>query len=139
MRPHPHTSRATGDLLLLAIAGTVMFFLMTTLELFGHLAQWLHAQQLVDDLLSLLLVLVGGVAIFSWRRWRELEAIQQELRVLSGVIHICAWCRKARNDAGHWIPLEDYVRRESDADLSPDLCPDCARRLPAPGARRSLF
>jgi hypothetical protein len=59
--------------------------------------------------------------------------------MLSGVVHICAWCRKVRNEAGLWIPLEDYVRQESEADLSPDLCPDCARRMPAPGARRGFF
>jgi hypothetical protein len=137
--PRPHGSRATEDLLLLAIVGTVLFFVLTTLEVFGHLAQWLHAQELVDDLVSFVLVAMGGFAIFSWRRWRELQAAQQEIRILSGVIHICAWCRKARNEAGTWISLEDYVRRESEADLSPDLCPDCERRLPAPGARRGFF
>ena len=138
MRP-PATSRAVEDLVLLAVAGTLLFFLLTTLDVFGHLAQWLHAQALVDDLAIFVLIVVSGVAIFAWRRWQELRAAQRELRILSGVIRVCAWCRKARHETGRWIPLEDYVRQESEADLSPDLCPDCERRLPAPGARRGFF
>jgi hypothetical protein len=112
---------------------------MASLEVFGHLAAWLHGQELIDDLVSFALVAVAGFAIFSWRRWRELQAAQRELRILSGVIPICAWCRRARTETGGWMPLEDYVRRESEADLSPDLCPDCERRMPAPGARRGFF
>jgi hypothetical protein len=138
MRPPP-TSRAVEDLVLLAVAGTLLFFLLRTLDVFGRIAQWLHAQQLVDDLASLVLIVVSGIAIFAWRRWRELRAAQRELRILSGVIRVCAWCRRARHETGCWIPLEDYVRQESEADLSPDLCPDCERRLPAAGARRGFF
>jgi hypothetical protein len=125
--------------MLLAVAGTLLFFLLRTLDVFGRIAQWLHAQQLVDDLASLVLIVVSGIAIFAWRRWRELRAAQRELRILSGVIRVCAWCRRARHETGCWIPLEDYVRQESEADLSPDLCPDCERRLPAAGARRGFF
>ncbi len=138
MRPPP-TSRAIEDLLLVTIVGALLFVILTTTTAFGHLAQWLHVQEAVDDLVSLALVVVGGFAIFSWRRWRELQAAQRELRILSGVIRVCAWCRKARDEAGCWMPLEDYVRRESEADLSPDLCPDCARRMPAAGTRRGFF
>jgi hypothetical protein len=136
---HRRVSRATEDLLLLAIGGSLLYVALTMLDAFGHLAHWLRAQELIDEVLSLVFVLVGGVAVFSWRRWRELQAAQRELRILSGVIRVCAWCRKARHGTDDWVPLEDYVRRESEADLSPDLCPDCERRLPAPGSRRTFF
>jgi hypothetical protein len=136
---HRPLSRAPQDLLLLTVTGTLVFVLLTSLEVFNHLAQWLHTQELVDDLVSLVLVVVAGFAAFSWRRWRELQAAQREIQFLSGVIRICAWCRKARNGAGTWVPLEDYVRGAADADLSPDLCPDCSRDLPARGGRRSFF
>ena len=136
---HRPVSRAPGDLLLLTVAGTLLFVLLTSLEVFNHLAQWLHRQELVDDLVSLVLVVVAGFAVFSWRRWRELQAAQREIQFLSVVIRICAWCRKARTGTGIWVPLEDYVRGAADADLSPDLCPDCSRGLPAKGGRRSFF
>jgi hypothetical protein len=138
MRRAP-VSRATEDLLLLTIVGSLLFLLLTTASVFGRLAQWLHAQEAVDDLVSLALVIIGGFAIFSWRRWRELQAAQRDLRILSGVIRVCAWCRKARDERGCWMPLEDYVRRKSEADLSPDLCPDCAQRIPPAGSRRGFF
>jgi hypothetical protein len=137
--PHHPVSRAPRDAVVLTALGALVFVLLTALEVFNRLAAWLHTQELVDDLVSLALVMISGVAIFSWRRWRELQDAQRELRILSGVIRICAWCRKARNGTGTWVSLEDYVRGESDADLSPDLCPECQRRMPAPGARRGFF
>ena len=135
----PRASRAIEDILLLAIAGALLFLILTGLSAFSHLAEWLHARALIDDLVSLVLIVILSFAVFAWRRWREAEAARRELRILSGERRHSGWCRKARDESGRWIPLEDYVRRESEADLSPDLCPDCAHRLPAPGARRSFF
>ena len=100
---------------------------------------WLHTRQLVDDVVTLTLVITGGIAVFAWRRWRELDAAHRELRILSGVIPLCAWCRRARNAEGTWIPLEDFVERQSEAAVSPDICPECTRRIPGAGARRGFF
>jgi hypothetical protein len=135
---HRPVSQAPRDLVVLTVLGALLYVLLTSFEVFERLALWLHTQELVDDLISLTLVGLGAFAVFAWRRWREVEAAQRELRILSGVIRICAWCRRARNAHGGWVPLEEYVQRESDADLSPDLCPDCARR-PAPDRRRGFF
>jgi hypothetical protein len=137
MRQRP-VSQAPRDLMVLTVVGALLYVLLTSFEVFGRLAHWLHTQELVDDLASLTLVAVSAFAVFSWRRWREIEAAQREIRILSGVIRVCAWCRRARNATGGWVSLEEYVQRESDADISPDLCPDCAHR-PSPGGRRGFF
>jgi len=122
---HPQESHATEDALLLAVVGMLLFFVMTSLEVFGHLAAWLHGQELIDDLVSFALVVVAGFAIFSWRRWRELRAAQRELRILSGVIPICAWCHKIRDDAGFWHQLEMYLDTRTDATFSHSICDFC--------------
>jgi len=132
-------TEAADDLIIIAVCSVALFFVLTMLDVFGYLAAWLHSRQLVDDVVCALLVVSAGIAVFAWRRWKEVEAARRQLRILSGVIRLCVWCRKARNAEGTWIPLEDYVERQSEADVSPDLCPDCSRRIPGAGARRTFF
>jgi K+-sensing histidine kinase KdpD len=58
----------------------------------------------------------------------ELEAALAQVRTLRGLIPICAWCKKIRNDHGYWEQLELYITKHSDADFTHGMCPDCARK-----------
>ena len=73
-------------------------------------------------------------------RVRRLEARQAELkqkvaeavakvRVLSGMLPICASCKKVRDDRGYWNQIEVYIRDHSDTQISHGICPDCVQRL----------
>lgn len=55
----------------------------------------------------------------------ELEKALEQVKVLSGIIPICAWCKKIRNDSGYWDQLEYYISEHSDADFSHGVCPEC--------------
>lgn len=55
----------------------------------------------------------------------ELEKALEKVKVLSGIIPICAWCKKIRNDSGYWDQLENYISEHSDADFSHGVCPEC--------------
>ena len=50
------------------------------------------------------------------------------MRVLSGLLPICAWCKKIRDDNGYWNQVETYIRERSEADFSHGICPDCVAR-----------
>ena len=50
------------------------------------------------------------------------------VRVLSGLLPICAWCKKIRDDNGYWNQVETYIRERTDADFSHGICPDCVAR-----------
>jgi len=56
---------------------------------------------------------------------RELEAALDSVKVLKGLIPICAHCKKVRNDKGYWEQVETYVRQRSEARFSHGICPDC--------------
>ncbi|HXE97781.1 MAG TPA: cache domain-containing protein [Dongiaceae bacterium] len=58
----------------------------------------------------------------------ELEKALEKVNVLSGIIPICAWCKKIRNDSGYWDQLEHYISEHSDADFSHGVCPECYDR-----------
>lgn len=52
-----------------------------------------------------------------------------EVKTLSGLLPICASCKRVRDDKGYWNQIEAYISRHSDALFSHGICPDCARRL----------
>ena len=52
-----------------------------------------------------------------------------KVKVLSGLVPICAGCKKIRDDKGYWNQLETYVSKHSDAVFSHGLCPACIKRL----------
>ncbi len=59
----------------------------------------------------------------------ELKEALSKVKTLSGLIPICASCKKVRDDQGYWHQVEAYVREHSDAEFSHGICPECARRL----------
>lgn len=70
---------------------------------------------------------------------RELRAIvemalykaqmESQVRKLSGLLPICASCKKIRDDRGYWQQLEKYIQEHSSVLFSHGVCPDCARKL----------
>jgi PAS domain S-box-containing protein len=59
----------------------------------------------------------------------ELQDALQHVKSLSGLLPMCASCRKIRDDHGHWHDLESYVRRNTEAKFSHGICPECRGRL----------
>jgi DNA-binding response OmpR family regulator len=51
--------------------------------------------------------------------------LQREVRQLQGLLPICSYCRKIRDEQGHWSGIEAYVSRLTEAALSHGICPDC--------------
>ncbi|MGM0646444.1 MAG: c-type heme family protein [Thermodesulfobacteriota bacterium] len=64
-----------------------------------------------------------------WQEKCELEQALQEIDVLSGLLPICANCKKIRDDKGYWNQIESYIRQYSRAEFSHSICPECAAAL----------
>ena len=86
------------------------------------------------------IVAVGAViGVYRWRIWsllrreKELQLRVEEAlahaHVLSGLLPICASCKKIRDDKGYWNQIELYIRDHSDAMFSHSICPECSERL----------
>lgn len=59
------------------------------------------------------------------KRNQELEDASSEIKNLQGIIPICSYCKKVRNDKGYYEAVEAYISRQTEADFSHTLCPDC--------------
>lgn len=55
--------------------------------------------------------------------------LQQQVKTLRGLLPICAWCKKIRDDNGYWTQFESYLRKKSDAEFTHCICPACASNM----------
>ena len=60
---------------------------------------------------------------------QELNETLSKVKTLSGLLPICASCKKIRDDHGYWQKLETFVHEHSNAEFSHSICPDCMERL----------
>jgi hypothetical protein len=56
------------------------------------------------------------------------DALSQ-IKTLSGLLPICASCKKIRDDEGYWNQLEAYIEEHSEAEFTHGFCPDCMKKL----------
>lgn len=76
------------------------------------------------------LVVLGSLFI----RWHKLQIkdrfeLEQEVKVLRGLVPICASCKKIRDEAGEWNEMERYIQSRSEAQFSHGYCPECNARF----------
>jgi hypothetical protein len=55
----------------------------------------------------------------------------QSMRFLRGLLPICAWCKKIRDEGGDWSAVEAYVQAHSEASFTHGICPDCVEKVHA--------
>jgi hypothetical protein len=147
-----HHSRAFLDLVALAIVSAMVLCTALWIDPFARAVAWIyhHDNRRLDELFTLVLVLMVGLAIYSWRRWRELEAeirdreraqedrreltvalenTRTEIRALRGILRICESCQRIQDGTNSWITLELYIQSQSNARFAHGLCPNCARTV----------
>ena len=92
--------------------------------------------------LTLSITNVCGLAIENARRHQIIkesgEKLQQEkeklekalleVKKLSGLLPICSFCKKIRDDKGYWNQIEAYITEKSDAQFSHSICKECAKK-----------
>jgi len=59
----------------------------------------------------------------------DLQHALSEVKKLSGLLPICASCKKIRDDRGYWNQIESYIKDHSEAQFSHSMCPECAEKL----------
>ncbi|HUI09197.1 MAG TPA: response regulator [Bacteroidota bacterium] len=68
--------------------------------------------------------------LMELRRLNEqLTAALASVKTLSGLLPICASCKKIRDDRGYWLAVEAYIMGHTDARFSHGCCPECRQKL----------
>jgi hypothetical protein len=59
----------------------------------------------------------------------QTRALEKKIRVLEGILPICASCKRIRNEKNEYEQIEKYITKHSEASFSHGICPECAKRL----------
>jgi transcriptional regulator with GAF, ATPase, and Fis domain len=59
---------------------------------------------------------------------KELHTALEEVKTLQGILPICSFCKKIRDDKGYWNQIEKYISEKSDAKFSHGICQECAEK-----------
>jgi hypothetical protein len=62
-------------------------------------------------------------------RIKELEDALSEVKRLQGLLPICSYCKKVRNEANYWQQVESYLASHTEVQLTHGVCPDCYARM----------
>ena len=138
-------ARALRDGYIILGSAVVLYAVSASYKIFDRVVVWLYEHQSydIDELLTVLVFLLAAGAVFIWRRRNELlEEIRQreqieaeraelirEVKTLGGLLPICAWCKRIRDDKGYWNQLEAYISSHSDAEFTHGICPDCLSKV----------
>ncbi len=76
-----------------------------------------------ESILESIVILIAGIFVITSTR-----LIINRIKLLEGMLPICASCKKIRVDS-RWITIEEYLYKNSDLQLTHSLCPDCAEKL----------
>lgn len=70
------------------------------------------------------------MALLEFRRVSQaLAGALERVKTLRGLLPICAWCKRIRDDQGYWEQVETYVRDNTEADFTHSICPECLERV----------
>ena len=59
---------------------------------------------------------------------KKLQDSLSEIRTLRGILPLCSFCKKIRNDQGYWEQVDVYLNKHSEADISHSICPECMKQ-----------
>jgi hypothetical protein len=77
---------------------------------------------------SLLSLLLGSSAD-ALATLHKTAQLTSQIETLSGMLPLCAWCKKVRNDKGYWEQIEKYISVRSSASFTHGVCPECQKKL----------
>lgn len=77
-------------------------------------------------------VRVLGLEQMLGKKVKQLEAALEDVKQLRGLLPICSYCHKIRNDEDYWEQVDSYVARHSDVKFSHSICPSCYEKYVQP-------
>ena len=103
----------------IAFGETESATLATTIEIMGDL----------EVSFFMVALFVGLLIAHVQERNEQLTAALAEVKALSGLLPICAWCKKIRDDDGYWTQVDQYFRSRSDLKFTHGVCSECAENM----------
>lgn len=125
---------------ILVVDGIIILTVHSFSELSLHIEVFLDSFLLIVFLLPVLYLFFFRPLKLHIKERRKIEAEQkrmiselnealEKVNILSGLLPICASCKKIRDNKGNWINLEKYISERTEAEFTHSICPDCEEKL----------
>lgn len=137
-------SKTTIDIAIIAVISLFSFKLFSRFDVLEKIVELSSEYESyeIDEILPTFIVLVFCLVWFSIRRWREtlktkniivqknkeLQNAINEIKQLKGILPLCSFCKKIRDDSGYWEQVDVYIQKHSEANISHSLCPECMKK-----------
>lgn len=59
---------------------------------------------------------------------RELQKALEEISSLRGILPLCSFCKRVRDDKGYWEQVDIYITKHTPAEISHSFCPECLKK-----------
>ena len=103
---------------------------MPCIRLYFYMAVWTVSLETLDSVLNSLIrmtVLTTFAYLIDRTAWQT-RKLSQRVRVLEGILPVCSFCKKIRDQEGHWQSMERFITERSEAQFSHGFCPECGER-----------
>jgi hypothetical protein len=144
--------RAYRDAFIVFFLAITAYFVFLKIDLVDFIVSYVdHVRAWEFDALAaaMLLMLVGSFVFILRRRSELITEIDQRtklqdeqavlinkleealtsVRTLRGLLPMCGWCKKIRDDKGYWEHVEQYLQLHTNATFTHGICPDCAEKF----------
>jgi PAS domain S-box-containing protein len=104
--------------------GEPLWVNLTVTAIRGQKGEVIYALGMIED--------ISRRKLVEQERERLVHDLQQALdkaKTLRGLLPMCAWCKKIRNDKGYWQKVETYVQEHSGASFTHGICPECLNKV----------
>ena len=62
------------------------------------------------------------------QRTEKLQKALDDVKTLEGILPLCSYCKKIRNEKEEWQDVDAYIYTHSQADISHGICPECTKK-----------
>lgn len=103
---------------------------MSLIRLYYYVAFWPVPQTLYDASVNTMIriLVLGGAAYLVSRTARQTQELAKRVNILEGILPVCSFCKKIRDQQGHWHSMEQFISERSEAQFTHGFCPECGER-----------
>ncbi|MBN1868500.1 DUF4118 domain-containing protein [Candidatus Sumerlaeota bacterium] len=117
-----------------ALLSALTWFVSDRMSGHSYSSEWFRLWNVLIRLASFLIVALTLSRLrFRLIREQEISAdlrkALSEVKTLTGLLPMCSWCRKIRDDAGYWQRIEEYIGQRTRAEFTHGLCEECAAKI----------
>ena len=132
-----------NDALTLALIAIISFLIFSKFDVLEKAIEFARRYEHyeIDEIISTSLVLMFALFFIVLKnkkkalrlntelekKSKKLEDAIAEIKQLKGILPLCSYCKRIRDDSGSWEQVDTYLQKHSGADISHSLCPDCIK------------